>query len=457
MPTATINSTTWDASKNFEGKPWTTIRPYYLVRSGKILFPAAVTFFLTAFAHALHEGNVVLPLFLFSWGALLILIERTKRPGRSRVHANLSLEIYFAVNAAIMLFLRPDHGMQPTVADVTAGLMPLALTPAVSRLTTASRKRRERVLVVGDGDMASKLCRALDSDDSLACRPMTISGSTPKDGRLVDLSGLEQVIQLARISRVVVAEHNADSRRKVAAALVDLRLRGLEVSDALDFYEKTFGRIWIEALNSEWFVYTNGFRHSKASRFLKRCVDIVFSLFLLIATAPLTLITAVAVKLDSQGPVLFRQTRVGLFGKPFTIFKFRSMRVDAEANVGPRWATEGDDRMTRVGRIIRRFRLDEIPQALNVLRGEMSVVGPRPERPVFVDQLSQKIPFYDLRHYVKPGITGWAQVKYRYGASFEDAYNKLQYDIYYAKHRSLPCDLNILVKTVGIVLFAKGL
>jgi len=242
----------------------------------------------------------------------------------------------------------------------------------------------------------------------------------------------------------------------VATALVDLRLRGLEVNDAIDFYEKMFGKIWIEALNSEWFVYTSGFRHSKASILLKRTFDVAFSLLLLLLTAPLMALVAIAIKLDSRGPVLFRQERAGLFGKPFTIFKFRSMRLDAEAKLGPSWAQADDDRATHVGRIIRKFRLDEIPQAINVLRGEMSMVGPRPERPIFVDRLSQTIPFYDLRHYVKPGITGWAQVKYRYGSSIEDAYRKLQYDIYYAKHRSLLCDLKILFQTVGIVLFGKG-
>jgi lipopolysaccharide/colanic/teichoic acid biosynthesis glycosyltransferase len=183
---------------------------------------------------------------------------------------------------------------------------------------------------------------------------------------------------------------------------------------------------------------------------------VVFSLALILLAAPLLLLIAIAIKFDSAGPVLFRQVRVGLHGKTFVIYKFRSMRDDAELEAGSAWAAEGDERVTRVGRLLRLFRLDEIPQAFNVLKGEMSVVGPRPERPCFVDRLAQVIPFYNLRHYLKPGITGWAQVMYRYGASVEDSYEKLQYDFYYAKHKSFRCDAAILLKTVRIVLFGRG-
>jgi len=457
MPTATINSTTWDESNQQARKPWLTIRPYYLVRPSKIFFPVAVTFFLAALVRALREGGpVALPVFFVSCGVLLLCMTYRTPEGQKRIPSHLSLELYFAVSAVILFSLPAAHGVQSTFISVAAGLAPLALAPIAPRLI-ANKKRLERVLIVGDGDLASKLCRALDADDSITYRPVTISGPQPENGMKVDYNGLDEIIQRDSITRVVVAERDAESRRKVATALVDLRLRGLEVNDALDFYEEMFGKIWVEVLNSEWFVYTSGFRHSKSSVFLKRCVDVAFALLLLIATAPVMLIVAIAIKLDSPGPVLFRQVRAGLFGKQFVIFKFRSMRSDAETELGPRWAQRDDNRATRVGRVLRRFRLDEIPQALNVLRGEMSVVGPRPERPCFVEQLSQNIPFYDLRHYVKPGITGWAQVKYRYGSSIEDAYQKLQYDIYYAKHRSFLCDMKILFQTIGIVVFGKGL
>jgi sugar transferase (PEP-CTERM system associated) len=281
--------------------------------------------------------------------------------------------------------------------------------------------------------------------ESLASRELT-----------VDPARLQEIVTRERISRVVVAEQDEQNRTRLAAALVDARLRGLRVSDAQDFYERTFGRIWVDALSSEWFVYTDGFYQSKTGRFLKRAFDLVFSALLLALAAPLFVLIAIATKLDSAGPVLFRQVRVGRHGKTFVIYKFRSMRDDAEFQIGPAWATEGDVRVTRVGRFLRKFRLDELPQALNVLRGEMSVVGPRPERPYFVDRLSEEIPFYNLRHYVKPGITGWAQVRYPYGASIDDAREKLQYDIHYVKHRSMVCDLKILCKTVKIVLIGRG-
>jgi exopolysaccharide biosynthesis polyprenyl glycosylphosphotransferase len=230
----------------------------------------------------------------------------------------------------------------------------------------------------------------------------------------------------------------------------------LQVSDAVDFYEEVSGKIWVEALNFQWFVYTHGFNRSRVGVCLKRCFDVTFALLLILFAGPLLLVVAVAIKVDSDGPVLFRQVRVGLHGKTFIIYKFRSMRHDAELEAGPMWTAEFDERVTRVGRLLRMFRLDEMPQALNVLNGDMSIVGPRPERPYFVDRLGQEIPFYNLRHYLKPGITGWAQVMYRYGASVEDACEKLQYDFYYAKHKSFRCDAAILLKTVRIVLCGRG-
>jgi exopolysaccharide biosynthesis polyprenyl glycosylphosphotransferase len=246
------------------------------------------------------------------------------------------------------------------------------------------------------------------------------------------------------------------SREKLASALLDRRLRGLAVNDAVDFYEQLSGKLWVEALNPEWFIYTNGFKHSRTGNVLKRLFDVTFALLLLLLAAPLLAIAAIAIKLDSRGPVLFRQDRVGLNGKTFVIYKLRSMRQDAELATGPVWTGERDERITRVGRLLRKFRLDEILQAINVVRGEMSLVGPRPERPYFVDMLEKQIPFYDLRHYARPGITGWAQVRYTYGASVEDAWEKLQYDLYYVKHKSLRFDVWILLKTIQIVLFGRG-
>ncbi len=191
-------------------------------------------------------------------------------------------------------------------------------------------------------------------------------------------------------------------------------------------------------------------------RKIKRLMDIVFSLIILIVTLPITLIVALAIKLDSEGPVFFKQIRVGKDGKEFKIYKFRSMIKDAEKHTGPIWSTKDDPRITRVGKIIRKFRLDEIPQFINVLRGEMSLVGPRPERPYFVEKLSQEIPLYKRRLKVKPGITGWAQVKHKYDESIEDVKKKLQYDLYYIENISLRMDLKILFRTIFVVMFGKG-
>ena len=238
--------------------------------------------------------------------------------------------------------------------------------------------------------------------------------------------------------------------------LLDLKLHGIHVFDEMGFWEQHLGRINLDRLNEQWLTYADGFSTSRLSAAAKRVMDILVSLAVLVLTLPLMLITALLVKLDSPGPVFYRQERVGLHGVPFTLFKFRSMSVDAEAGGRPRWASQQDSRVTRVGGFIRSTRIDELPQLLNVLRGEMSFVGPRPERPHFVEQLAEVIPFYHERSYVKPGITGWAQVNFPYGASVEDARQKLSYDLYYVKNRSVFLDIVILFSTVRVILFREG-
>jgi sugar transferase (PEP-CTERM system associated) len=352
--------------------------------------------------------------------------------------------------------------MAPAFAGaLAAGLLPVILRPVLKQMVRR-KKLVERILIVGTGELAGKLYRALASgttaDDTVYLKEGRSAKvlDFPEMDPTIDPGCLQEVITKERISRVILAAQDSQSRSRLATALLDLRLRGLQVNDAVDFYEKLSRKIWVEASRSEWFVYSNGFDGSQAGLSLKRAIDVICAALLLTLTAPLMALIAIAIKLDSIGPILFRQVRVGLHRKTFVIFKFRSMRQDAEDESGPTWARTRDERVTRVGRALRYFRLDEIPQALNVLLGEMSLVGPRPERPYFVDRLAQEIPFYNLRHYVKPGITGWAQVTYPYGSSVEDAYQKLQYDLYYVKHRSLSCDLDILLKTVKIVLIGRG-
>jgi sugar transferase (PEP-CTERM system associated) len=238
--------------------------------------------------------------------------------------------------------------------------------------------------------------------------------------------------------------------------LLECRLAGIPVQTMETFYEKLRGRVPVDALKGSWLVYGNGFRQSSLRTFEKRAVDIAASLVLLALGLPIMALAAIAIVLESGFPVFYRQERVGRGGVTFTVWKFRSMRTDAEADGQPRWAVKGDSRVTRVGRFMRKTRIDEMPQLFNVLKGDMSLVGPRPERPTFVADLTKEIPFYNARHSVKPGVTGWAQVRYTYGASVEDAKKKLEYDLYYVKNHSLVLDLLILLETVRVVLFQEG-
>ena len=262
---------------------------------------------------------------------------------------------------------------------------------------------------------------------------------------------------------VVVSDPGHDDMRvdecpsgPLPPALLDLKLRGVRVFDELSFWEQHLGRINLDRVDARWLTFADGFSSGWLGDGVKRVTDILISLAVLILTLPLMLITALLIKLDTPGPVFYRQERVGLHGRIFTLCKFRSMAVDAEVGGQPRWASQKDKRVTRVGAFIRSTRIDELPQLLNVLKGEMSFVGPRPERPHFVEQLSQIIPFYHERSYVKAGITGWAQVNFPYGASVEDARQKLSYDLYYVKNRSLFLDIMILFSTVRVILFREG-
>jgi sugar transferase (PEP-CTERM system associated) len=257
-----------------------------------------------------------------------------------------------------------------------------------------------------------------------------------------------------RIWGIIVADQG--EAEPAAATLLDSKLRGARVLSVTTFYERHLGRIDLDSVDSHWLLCADGFTQGLLTKVLKRFLDVVVSLSLLVLTLPVMLVTALLIKLDSPGPVLYRQQRLGLHGKVFTLCKFRSMRVDAEAGGKPRWAQHRDPRVTRVGRFIRPMRIDELPQLINVLLGEMSMIGPRPERPHFVEQLSRVIPLYRQRAYVKPGITGWAQVNYPYGASVEDAREKLAYDLYYVKNRSLLLDVLILFATVRVILFREG-
>ncbi len=238
--------------------------------------------------------------------------------------------------------------------------------------------------------------------------------------------------------------------------LLECKMKGIRIVELPTFFEREYRQVMLESLNPSWMVLGDGFRQGLFRNVAKRLFDVTVSTLLLLVCLPVLMVAAVCIYLESGLPIFYRQERVGRGGRVFTLYKLRSMRQDAERNGAPQWAAANDDRATRVGRFLRNSRLDELPQILNVLKGEMSFVGPRPERPVFVDQLADQIPFYALRHNVKPGITGWAQVRYSYGASVDDAVEKLQHDLYYVKNNSLFLDIMILIATVEVVLWGKG-
>ncbi len=240
--------------------------------------------------------------------------------------------------------------------------------------------------------------------------------------------------------------------------LLECRLEGVEINELVTFLERETGKVRLDILNPSWMIFSEGFRQGRAQGVLERLFDVVASFGLLALAAPFMLLTAAAIKLSDgwRAPIFYRQVRVGQYGKPFELLKFRSMREDAERDGQAQWAQKNDSRITRVGSFIRTTRIDELPQVLNVLRGEMSFVGPRPERPAFVEQLNETIPYYRERHSIKPGITGWAQLCYPYGSSEQDAMEKLQYDLYYVKNHSLIFYIAILVQTVEVIVWGKG-
>ncbi|MBK1726598.1 TIGR03013 family XrtA/PEP-CTERM system glycosyltransferase [Halorhodospira neutriphila] len=336
----------------------------------------------------------------------------------------------------------------------------------VYRGLARSPRLKQRILVVGVGSRAAAVTE-LQGERSAEEMPYTVIGFVAQErSRPVDVPP-EQVIvpaagqDLRSLARAYEADELVVAVRERRGQLpleelLDCRLHGITVTDLTHFLERERRQLRLDSLNTSSLIFGSGFRQGRLRAAVKRATDLAVSLALLAVTLPLMAATAVAIKLESRGPVLYRQERIGRGNRPYLLYKFRSMRADAERDGVPQWARQADDRITRVGRVIRKLRIDELPQILNVLRGEMSFVGPRPERPPFVEQLSQRIPFYPARHSVRPGITGWAQVCYPYGASVEDAWEKLQYDLYYVKNHTFFLDAVILVRTVAVVVLGQG-
>ncbi len=329
---------------------------------------------------------------------------------------------------------------------------------AVPRETAQTLRSRRQILILGRGDFALTCWHMLRQDPRMADRVIgcvdNIEAEQAGHPVVGTFAELPVLVQRYKVGMIVVCL--ADRRATLPMdLLLDLKVTGIEVIDGHRMFEKITGRLSIDSLRPSTLIFSDGFKRRTAARLIKRALDVTIALLSLLVTAPLFLIVAILIKLDSSGPIFYRQSRVGFGSHPFMMIKFRSMSSDAEIS-GPRWAQENDRRVSRVGRWLRKSRIDELPQFVNVLKGEMSVVGPRPERPVFVEELRKQIPYYDIRHAVKPGITGWAQVMFGYAASQQDSHLKLQYDLYYIKNQSFWLDLKTLIKTFRVLASGDG-
>lgn len=319
-----------------------------------------------------------------------------------------------------------------------------------------------RVLVLGTGGEAESVERALHDP---ALRALQIVGFMPLSNdedlsvsadRVFSGRKLIDVVDAENVNEIIVAVRERRGGVLPLRELLDCKMRGVKVFDLSSFFERARGQVRIDSLRASWLIYGEGFRQGVMRTVVKRFFDLLVSFILLMLALPVMLLTVVAILIEDGGPIFYRQVRVGQNGRQFKVIKFRSMRTDAEKDGKPKWAVANDDRITRIGRLIRKLRIDELPQLFNVFMGDMSLVGPRPERPYFVDQLTAEIPFYAVRHCVKPGVTGWAQVRYQYGASVDDAVQKLQYDLYYVKNHTLLLDMVVLAETVRVVLTGEG-
>jgi sugar transferase (PEP-CTERM system associated) len=313
---------------------------------------------------------------------------------------------------------------------------------------------RERVYVLGTGERAQRLVNGLRSHAEMGVELVGWTGNL--DGALTRENVASHLLSLAKqngVHRVIVAMPDRRNTLPVEE-LLDLRLAGVKVEEATSWLEKISGRIEVEQLNPSWLIFSDGFSFRRG--FMRHLLSTIVAFVGLVLSLPLLPFVMLAIKMDSTGPIFYRQKRVGIAGSHFYCYKFRTMREDAEADTGATWAWDDDPRITRVGKFLRTSRLDEIPQLWCVLKGDMAFVGPRPERPEFVEWLSREIPYYGVRHAVRPGITGWAQVQYKYGNTLEDAREKLQYDLFYIKNASLGLDLLIMFQTIKIVLLGRG-
>jgi len=365
---------------------------------------------------------------------------------------------------AVFYFIVPDIEFGRGIAVLAAPVI-VGLTLGWRLIWLQSGQalgNKERMVILGTGPTGISLARDILSRPELQFKVVgfldekgeNIGKSLVNPGIIGAASDVEAIVQQEKINHVVISLLERRGRMPVRQ-LLQLKFAGVRVEDAHSFFERITGRIILERLSPSWLILSEGFSKSALLLWVKRSLDIVVSLIALILCLPLFAVVAVAILFESGSPILFRQDRTGLKGHPFEMLKFRSMYTNAEKE-GPQWAVSDDFRITRVGKFIRKYRIDELPQVINVLRGEMSIVGPRPERPHFVSMLEEQIPFYGLRHSVRPGITGWAQVRYQYGASVEETMTKLEYDLFYIKHLSIMLDLAVLFETAKVMISGRG-
>jgi sugar transferase (PEP-CTERM system associated) len=402
-------------------------------------------------------------LFLINSASGLYEPARVVSLSRSVARALLVLVVALPLAYAIFGLLPSTFDNRGTVQlSMVAGVSALVLRRAYLSHSLALSAGRTRILIFGAGHPAREVGQTLKKADpnvhivGYLAGPNERETAVPGQDILAMDGTLPEMARKYAVDEIVVALTERRSGSMPLRELLDCKASGTQVYDLNTHFEKTLGQIRVDYLSASWLIFGDGFNQGALRTAVKRVFDIMSASVLLLLAAPLMLAAAVCIKFESRGPILYRQERVGQNGRTFSISKFRSMRTDAEQDGKPRWASTNDDRVTRVGHIIRRLRIDELPQLMNVLKGDMSLVGPRPERPFFVDQLTHEIPFYALRHSVKPGVTGWAQVRYPYGATVEDSQQKLQYDLYYVKNHTLFLDLVVLVETVGVVLTGKG-
>ena len=444
----------------------------------QVVFDAILLFLSVVLAVAfLNHGalltlEIVVPdalLFALTMVALNTIVGLYQRnPGRTMAQTTarivISLLLAVPVAWAIFTFLPRGEAWNETLRLA----VPLAFVTFVAIRGIAAQSGilplfARRTLVLGTGAEALAVEQSIGQLDHAVrflgffpAKKTETANQVANNRILLGTTDLVDAVRRHKVDDIIVAVRERRGGVLPLRELLDCKLLGVRVLDLSSHYERTVGQLRLDSLHASWLIFGEGFRQGFTRAFVKRLFDLIASVMLLVLAAPVIVVAAAVIALESGFPILYRQERVGQGGRLFNVIKFRSMRRDAEHDGKPRWAVNNDDRVTRTGRVMRKLRIDELPQLINVLRGDMSLVGPRPERPYFVDQLAREIPYYAVRHSVKPGVTGWAQVRYKYTASMDDAVQKLQYDLYYVKNHTLFLDIVILFETVGVVLTGEG-